>query len=112
MGTYAHYRVWVGVQLVDIPSADNNTVDQILESSDSIEINGLAVTAFGMHGAQVGIGVEVLDFEWETVETGPSEFDIALYEKARNLVSKVNNALRSIGILVDSKIYHHIDLGG
>jgi hypothetical protein len=114
--TYAYYRLWAGVLLKDA-DVDNDFIKRVLNTLEPIREMGTGGYHFSrihMHGETVGIGVEIIDLDWTTVEEGPSEYREvdSWIGDPDSILSSVEKALRGYGVEARAKLYHHIDLGG
>jgi hypothetical protein len=116
MSTYAHYKLWAGVLLKDLPDAgrDNSFVQDILNSHEPVSHGRmLDFTGIYMHGAEVGVGVVVFDLDWATTEEGPSVVDMSdISVTAADTLKEVSEILPAYDIKVVAKLYNHLDLGG
>jgi hypothetical protein len=113
--TYAHYKLWAGVLLRDLPDAgrDISFVSYILDSLDGVDESGQKFTSINMHTSTVGVGVEIVDLDWTTEEEGPTIFDPSIVTvTAAETLHEVNEIFKAHGIRVTVKLYHHLDLGG
>lgn len=111
MSTYATYKVWAGILIAQV-DVNNQFIKEVLFSGDGVKKDNLLFENIGMHGEDVGIGVQIQELNWE-VEIGDSNlYDVMVANKAREIRGRVAEIFKRLGISVVPRLYHHIDLGG
>lgn len=117
MGTYAQYLVWTGIKNKEIPHPEElptETQDLIFRLAEGgrHSAGSVQIQEIYMHGRSVGIGAIVHTLNWEVELTPDNVFDTAVTPRALIALASVWQALETLGIFIEPKIYHHIDLGG
>lgn len=114
MGTYAVYKVWVGISLKNEAPYDKGHpfLQNIMASSNPIQRDGLSFESIDMHGETVGIGVEIFTLNWNTEIDKKNAYNTDISEEARETLKKVASIFEKIKIFTPVRIYHHVDLGG
>ncbi len=115
MGTYARYCLWAGVLFKNLQEEDyeHPFIQRVLDQGETVRKKGLNFVEIGMHSEMIGIGVEIIDLNWVTVDDCPEEYDRkAISNTAGKTLDQVGKVLQSLGITATAKLYHHIDLGG
>lgn len=119
MGTYAVYRVWVGLTekaLDRLNLFDHPFVKEILDSplsrDDDADRNSLKFEEIFMHGRRVGIGVIVYELEWTDEIDATNLYDPSIADKTIETVVRVGRVFSYRKILMIPEMFHCLDLGG
>lgn len=112
MGTYAVYRVWVGIRKDEFGDASVPFLERVLKSFGKVKEHNLCFESIDMHGEIVGMGVVVKELSWTPSIGEENEFDSLIGLNAEGILLQVRNIFIKNGIKAEPKLYHHIDLGG
>lgn len=118
MGTYAEWRLWVGISKQDYDLDDmspdaKSFINKVMESwADPVERDNLDIVSIGMHGETVGFGVVISELSWGTEIEEGNVFDPFIAEHAQEVQLTLNKIFDELGIPNRAVIYHHLDLGG
>lgn len=116
MGTYAHYRLWIGIWDGDLDEANLGQFEdffkEILDASEHVERDGEQFETMIMRQEVTGYGVQLVDLDWVTDDDQPEEVNLSLLRDLETRRQKIEKIFRDCGLPehVPVKVYHHLDI--
>jgi len=119
MGTYACSVFWVGIDYraeddLNLTQGQSETLDakgrQIFgDANEPFEETGYANPIIVNGDETMGLGVIVARFHWDEIhEVGLGQ----LNKQVEDIKEKLQKLFREVDILVEPKVYHHVDFDG
>lgn len=117
MGTHATWVLWVGIRNDELKAgkltpAGKHVLGALDQNGEYQVYDDLKLEEIPMHGESIGIGVRVLELDWDTELTERNIFPLFDARQATMHSATLERIFSSWGIKGPVRMYHHVDLGG